>query len=66
MYQLNSCLKYGLGICDSYRSKDMLDKNGVVIRNSSMNKVIRKDIVTPGGLFLGGESLVKKLKALAN
>ena len=44
----------------------MLDKNEVVIRNSSGNKVIRKVIVTPGGLFLEGEALVNKLKALAN
>ena len=44
----------------------MLDKNGVVIRNSSGKKVIHKVIVTPGGSFLEGEALVKKLKALAN
>ena len=43
----------------------MLDRNGVVIRNSSGKKVIRKVIVTPGGLFLEGEALVNKLKALA-
>ena len=35
IHQLNLCLKYGFGICDNYRSKDMLDKNGVVICNSS-------------------------------
>ena len=52
MYQLNMCLKYGLGICDSYRSKDMLDENGVVICDSSGNKVTCKVIVTPGGPFL--------------
>ena len=44
----------------------MLDDNGVVIRNSSGKKVIRKVIVTPGGSFLEGEASVKKLKALAN
>ena len=44
----------------------MLDKNGVVICNSSGDKVIRKVIVTPGGFFLEGEYLVKKLKSLAN
>ena len=32
----------------------MLDENGVVIRNSSGNKVTRKFIVTPGGSFLEG------------
>ena len=64
--QLNSCLKYGLGICENYRSKDMLDENGVVIRNSSGKKVTRKVIVTPGGSFIEGEALVKRLKALVN
>ena len=42
----------------------MLDKNGVVIGNSSGKKVIRKVIVTPCGYFLEEEALVKKLKAL--
>ena len=46
MHQLNSCLKYGFIICNNYRSKDMLDENGVVIRNLSGKKVIRKVIVT--------------------
>ena len=55
MHQLNLCLKYGFGVCDNYRSKDMLDKNGVIILNSSGKKVIRKVIVTPGGSFLEGE-----------
>ena len=44
----------------------MLDENGVVIHNSSGKKVIRKDIVTPGGLFLEEEALVKQLKELVN
>ena len=44
----------------------MLDMNGLVIRNLSGKKVIRKVIVTPGGSFIEGENLVKKLKALAN
>ena len=66
MHQLNLCLNYGLGICENYNSEDMIDDNGVVIRNSSGNKVIRKVIVTPGGSFIEGEALVKKLKALAN
>ena len=66
MHQLNLCLKYGFGICDKYKSEYMLDNNGVVIRNSSGKKVIWKVIVTPGGSFLEGEALVKKLKALAN
>ena len=43
----------------------MLDNNGVVIRNSSGEKVIRKVIVTSSGSFLEGEALVKKLKSLA-
>ena len=54
MHQLNSCLKYGFRIFENYRSKDMLYKNGVVIRNLSGKKVIRKFIVTPGGYFLEG------------
>ena len=66
MHQLNSCMKYGFGICNNYRSEDMLDKNGVVIRNLSGKKVICKVIVTPGGSFLEGKSLVKELKSLAN
>ena len=44
----------------------MIDENGVIIRNSSGKKVIRKVIVTPGGSFIEGEALVKKLKALSN
>ena len=44
----------------------MLDKNGLVIRNSSGKKVARKVIVKPGGSFLEVEYLVKKLKALTN
>ena len=35
IHQLNSCLNYGFGICDNYRSKDMIDENGVFIHNSS-------------------------------
>ena len=35
IHQLNSCLKYGFGIFENYRSEDMLDKNGVVIPNLS-------------------------------
>ena len=66
MHQLNSFLKYGFGICENYRSEDMIDENGVIIRNSSGKKFIRKVIVTPGGSFLEGEALVKKLKALSN
>ena len=66
MHQFNLCLKYGFGIFKNYRSNDMLDENGVVIRNSSGKKVIRKVIVTPVGSFFEGEALVKKLKALAN
>ena len=66
MNQLNLCLKYCFGICDIYRSKDMIDMNVVVIRNSSGKKVICIVIVTPGGYFLEGESLVNKLKALAS
>ena len=66
MHHLNLCLKYGFGICENCRIEDMLDKNGVVIRNLSGNKVIRKVIVTSGRLFIEGEALVKKLKALAN
>ena len=58
MHQLNSFLKYGFGICENYKSEDMLDDNGVVIRNSSGKKVIRKVIVTPGGSFIEGEALV--------
>ena len=54
MHQLNLCLKYGFRIFENYRSEDMLDKNGVVTRNSIGNKVIRKVIVTPGVLFLEG------------
>ena len=54
MHQLNSCLKYGFRIYNKYKIKDVLDKNGVVIRNSSGKKVIHKVIVAPGGLFLGG------------
>ena len=65
LHQLNSCLKYGFGICDNYRSKDMLDKNVMIIRNSIGKKVNCKVIVTPGGLFLEGEALVNNLKALA-
>ena len=49
MHQFNLCLEYGFRICDNYRSKDMLDKNGVVIRNSSGKKFTRKVIVTPDG-----------------
>ena len=44
----------------------MLDDNGVVTRNSNGEKFISKVIVTPGGSFLEGEALVKKLKLLAN
>ena len=44
----------------------MLDENGVVIRNLSGKKVIRKVIVTQRRLFLEGEALVKELKALVN
>ena len=66
MHQFNSCLKYGFIICKNYRSEDILDDNGVVIRNLSGKKVTRKVIVTPGRSFIEGESLVKKLKALAN
>ena len=66
MNQFNLCLKYGFGIFKNYRSEDMLYKNGVVIRYSSGKKVIRKFIVTPCGLFLEEEALVKKLKALDN
>ena len=66
LHQLNLCLKYGFVICKNYKSKDMIDKNGVVIRNSSGKKVIRKVIVTPGRSFLEGEALVKNLKSLAN
>ena len=44
----------------------MLDENGVVIRNSSGKKFIRKVIVTPGGYFIEGEALVKKVKAMSN
>ena len=66
MHHLNLCLKYGFGICDNYKSEDMLDNNGLVIRNSSVKKVIRKFFVTPGQSFLEGEALLKKLKALAN
>ena len=62
---MNLCLKYGFGICNNYRSKDMLDKNRVVIRNFIGKKVICKVIVTPYGSFLEGESLVNKLKSLA-
>ena len=49
MHQLHSCLKYGFRICKNYRSEKILDKNGVVIRNSSGKKVICKVVVTPGG-----------------
>ena len=66
MHQLNSFLKYGFGICENYKSEDMIDEIGVVIRNSRGKKVIRKVIVPPGGLFCEGEYLVKKLKSLAN
>ena len=66
MHQLNSCLKYGFGICENYKSEDRLDDNGVVVQNSSGKKVVRKVIVTPGQSFLEGEALVKELKALAN
>ena len=66
MQQFNSCLNYGFGNCNNYRSEDMLDENGAVIRNSSGKKVISKVIVTPSGSFLEGEALVKKLKALSN
>ena len=66
MHQLNSCMKYGLVIFENYRSEDILDKNGVFIRNSSGKKVTRKFIVTPGGSFLEGEALVNKYKALVN
>ena len=65
MHQFNSCLKYGFGICENYKREDMIDENGVVIRNSSGKKVTRKVIVTSGGSFLEGEYLVKKFKALA-
>ena len=65
IHQLNSCLKYCFVICENYRSEEMLDNNGVVIRNSSGEKVIRKVIVTSSGSFLEGEALVKKLKSLA-
>ena len=44
----------------------MLDENGLVICNLSGKKVTHKVIVTPGGFFLEGEALVKKLKALYN
>ena len=44
----------------------MLDDNGVVIHKFSGKKVTRKVILTPGGLFIEGEALVNKLKALAN
>ena len=66
MHQLNSFLKYGFVIFKDYKSEDMLDENRVVVCNSSGKKVIRMVIVTPCGLFLEGESLVKKLNALAN
>ena len=66
MHQLNSCLKYGFGICRNYKSEDMLDENGVVIHNSSGKKFISKVVVTSGGSFIEGEALVKNLKALAN
>ena len=66
MHQLNSFLKYGFGICENYRGEDMIDENGVIIRNLSGNNIIRKDVVTPGRSFLEVEALVKKLKALAN
>ena len=52
MHQLNSCLKYGFRICKNYKSEDMLDKNGVVIHNSSGKEFIRKAVVTPGESFL--------------
>ena len=54
MYQFNLCLKYGFKICENYKSKDMLYKNWVAVRNSSGKKVIRKVIVTPVGSFLEG------------
>ena len=66
MHHLSLCLKYGFGICENYKSDDVLDDNGVVICNSSGKKVIRKVIVTPCGSFIEGEALEKKLKALAN
>ena len=42
-------MEYGFSIYDNYRSMDMLDKNGVVIRNLSGKKITHKVIVTPGG-----------------
>ena len=66
IHQLNSCLKYGFVICKNFRSKDILDENGVATRNWNEKKVIRKVIATPGGLFLELESFVNKLKAVAN
>ena len=65
MHQLNSCLK-GFRFFDNYRSEYILDENGVVIRNSNGKNFTHKVIVTPGGLFLEGESLVKKFKAMPN
>ena len=54
MHQFNLCLKYIFGICDNYRIKYTLDKNGMFICNSSGKKVICKVIVTLGGSFLEG------------
>ena len=66
MHQLTLCMNYGFGICDNYKSKDMLDENGVVIRNYSGKKVTSKVFVTPGASFLEGKDLVKNMKELAN
>ena len=65
MHQLNYCLKIGIKICNNYRSKGMIDDNGVVICNLSGKKVTRKVIITPGGSCIKGETLVNKLKAPA-
>ena len=54
MHQFNSCLKYCFEICDNYRSEEMLDDNGVLIRNLSGKKVPLKVIITPGRSFLEG------------
>ena len=62
MHQFNLCLKSGFVICYNYKSKDMLDRNRVDIRNLSGKKVNCEVIVTPDGSFLEGEALVKKLK----
>ena len=66
MHQLNTCLKYGLGLYENTSTKFAKDGNGNFLLDDTGNRYKITTFTTPGGEFIDDNRIITSLRSISN